>query len=102
MRQNRGKSSNWLIAGALLRFCVLYFQCPEAIIELYNSVLDHLGAAVSSKSLQRLSWPISEFTKNEERDHGTKKILFRPRNTPFLVNLQMFVEELNEMFSQVK
>ncbi|XP_078382486.1 germinal-center associated nuclear protein-like isoform X2 [Oculina patagonica] len=45
-------------------------QCPEAIIELYNSVLDHLGAVVSSKSLQRLSWPISEFTDNEKIDHG--------------------------------
>ncbi|XP_020609727.1 germinal-center associated nuclear protein-like isoform X2 [Orbicella faveolata] len=45
-------------------------QCPEAIIELYNSVLDHLGAVVSSNSLQRLSWPISEFTDDKKIDNG--------------------------------
>lgn len=54
------------------KFCVSYLQCPEAIIELYNSVLDHLGAVVSSKSLQCLSWPISEFTDDKKIDNGER------------------------------
>lgn len=54
------------------KFCVSYLQCPEAIIELYNSVLDHLGAVVSSKSLQCLSWPISEFTDDNKIDNGKR------------------------------
>ena len=62
--------------GSKKWFCVLYFQCPEAIIELYNSVLDHLGAVASSNSLQRLSWPISEFTDNEKNDHGMKRSFY--------------------------
>ncbi|KAJ7348733.1 hypothetical protein OS493_039381 [Desmophyllum pertusum] len=45
-------------------------QCPEVIIELYNSVLDHLGAVASSQSLQRLSWPVSEFADKEKGAHG--------------------------------
>ncbi|KAJ7362170.1 Germinal-center associated nuclear protein [Desmophyllum pertusum] len=45
-------------------------QCPEVIIELYNSVLDHLGAVASSHSLQRLSWPVSEFADKEKGAHG--------------------------------
>lgn len=67
-------------------------------MELYNSVLDHLGAVVSSKSLQRLSWPISEFTKNEERDHGTKKNCLNLEMLHLtLICKEIFVEEL-EMF----
>lgn len=55
---------------------VLCLQCPEAIIELYNSVLDHLGAVVSSNSLQRLSWPISEFTDDKKIDNGKRTGVF--------------------------
>ena len=46
------------------------FQCPEAIIALFNSVLDHLADVVSSRSLQDLSWPISELALSEEKDEG--------------------------------
>jgi len=51
-------------------------QCPEAIIELYNSTLDHLGTVVSSKSLQRLSWPITEFTDDKKNYHGVRTVFF--------------------------
>ena len=62
--------------GSKKWFCVLCLQCPEAIIELYNSVLDHLGAVVSSNSLQRLSWPISEFTDDKKIDNGKRTGVF--------------------------
>lgn len=45
-------------------------QCPEAIVELFNSVVDHLAAVVSSNNLQRMSWPISEFTEEQKTDLG--------------------------------
>ena len=61
----------------MFSFSVLCLQCPEAIIELYNSVLDHLGAVVSSKSLQRLSWPISEFTDDKKKENGKRAGVFR-------------------------
>jgi len=51
-------------------------QCPEAIIELYNSTLDHLGTVVSSKSLQRLSWPITEFTDDKKNYHGLPEVMW--------------------------
>ena len=51
-----------------------FFQCPEAIVELYNSALEHLGAVASSRSLQSVSWPISEFTDKENREHGKNRI----------------------------
>ncbi|XP_022806215.1 germinal-center associated nuclear protein-like isoform X1 [Stylophora pistillata] len=45
-------------------------QCPEAIVELYNSALEHLGAVASSRSLQNMSWPIKEFSDKENREHA--------------------------------
>lgn len=56
-------------------------QCPEAIIDLFNSVLDHLGAVASSDSLQRLSWPISEFTDEEKTDHGLPHVTWNSQET---------------------
>ena len=34
-------------------------------------MVDHLAAVVSSNSLQRMSWPISEFTEEQKTDLGT-------------------------------
>lgn len=49
-------------------------QCPEAIIALFNSVLDHLADVVSSHSLQDLSWPMSELALSEEKDEGVPHV----------------------------
>ncbi|XP_037380740.1 germinal-center associated nuclear protein isoform X2 [Talpa occidentalis] len=38
-------------------------QEPGAIVELFNSVLGFLAAAVSSEQLSDLSWPVAEFAK---------------------------------------
>ena len=46
------------------------FQCPEAIVELFNCVLDHLAATVSSQSLQHISWPVSDFARGEKEEQG--------------------------------
>ena len=33
-------------------------------------MLDHLAATVSSQSLQRISWPVSDFALGEKEDQG--------------------------------
>ena len=61
--------SCFLVGIQFSRF-VFLFQCPEAIVELYNSALEHLGAVASSMSLQNLSWPMKEFSDKENGEHG--------------------------------
>ena len=61
--------SCFLVGIQFSRF-VFLFQCPEAIVELYNSALEHLGAVASSRSLQNLSWPMKEFSDKENGEHG--------------------------------
>ncbi|KAK3742291.1 hypothetical protein QZH41_013105, partial [Actinostola sp. cb2023] len=43
-------------------------QCPKAVITLYNEVLDHLASVVSSPSLSRVSWPVTEFCKTKSNE----------------------------------
>lgn len=65
--------SCFLVGIQFSRF-VFLFQCPEAIVELYNSALEHLGAVASSRSLQNLSWPMKEFSDRENGEHGKDKL----------------------------
>ena len=43
----------------------MFFQCPEAVVDLYNGVLDHLEAVMTSQHLCSVSWPVQEFSCEE-------------------------------------
>ncbi|XP_031565295.1 germinal-center associated nuclear protein-like [Actinia tenebrosa] len=42
-------------------------QSPRAIIDLYNSAIEHLATVASSGSLGQVSWPITEFCINDNK-----------------------------------
>ncbi|XP_025107552.1 germinal-center associated nuclear protein-like [Pomacea canaliculata] len=45
-------------------------QSPNTLISLYNSVLDHMALAVTSPSLQAISWPAPEFVSDRTPCEG--------------------------------
>ena len=52
-------------------------------------MLDHLGDVVSSHSLQRLSWPISEFADEEKMGNGTYNTLIPLWNRQAIKKLKL-------------
>ncbi|XP_074607100.1 germinal-center associated nuclear protein-like isoform X2 [Acropora palmata] len=67
-------------------------QCPEAIVELFNCVLDHLAATVSSQSLQHISWPVSDFALGEKEEQGEPRVTWNCHEN--LLSLRSCIEAL--------
>ena len=60
---------------ALNNWALIYSQNPDQLLELYNSVIQHLSDTLTSDSLLTVSWPVPEFTKNEELGKYKLKVL---------------------------
>ena len=58
-----------------------FFQCPEVVIELYNTVIDHIINVVTDAKLKDISWPIPEFVITTTG--GKKKCFLCKKTTAF-------------------
>ena len=57
----------WLAGVFFNLFFIFCSQCPEAVISLYNSAIEHLATVASSESLSHVSWPITEFRSSDNK-----------------------------------
>ena len=58
-----------------------FFQCPEVVIELYNTVIDHITNVVTDAKLKDISWPIPEFVTTTRE--GKKRCFLCKKTTAF-------------------
>ncbi|XP_076363562.1 germinal-center associated nuclear protein-like isoform X2 [Tachypleus tridentatus] len=71
-----------------------YWQDPEPILTLYNSAMKHLASALSSSTLQQVSWPPGEFSTllescNIPLNWNSPSVLARLNNTVLSLQLPM-------------
>ena len=56
--------------GDARRGAGLSSQLPAPIVSLYNAIISHLIECTTSKELQNLNWPVTEFVSSGDFSRG--------------------------------